>query len=145
MPIPSRPSSQSRSGRIDGAYARVVATLRGPHYRMTALQLARNIVADGMELYSRFTDLRAVLRDYRAAEDGSLPFLIQLRKGDPADAEVRPALDAYEALKAHLARAYGPSGVGEPQEVAEARQMMAQLEAKAIALAEQRGIGVPFF
>jgi hypothetical protein len=77
---------------------------------MTALQLARNIVADGMELYSRFTDLRAVLRDYRAAEDGSLPFLIQLRKGDPADAEVRPALDAYEALKAHLARAYGPRG-----------------------------------
>jgi hypothetical protein len=111
---------------------------------MTALQLARNIVADGMELYSRFTDLRAVLRDYRAAEDGSLPFLIHLRKGDPADAEV-PALDAYEALKAHLARAYGPSGVGKPQEVAEARQVMAQLEAKAIALAEQRGIGVPFF
>jgi hypothetical protein len=49
------------------------------------------------------------------------------------------------ALKAHLARAYGPGGVGEPQEVAEARLVMGQLEAKAIALAEQRGIGVPFF
>jgi hypothetical protein len=133
------------SGRIDGAYARIVATLRGLQYPITALQLARNIVADGMEHYSRFTDLRGVLRDYRAAEDGSLPFLIQLTKGDPADAEVRPALEAYEALKAHLARAYGPGGVGEPQEVAEARLVMGQLEAKAIALTEQRGIGVPFF
>jgi hypothetical protein len=85
-----------------------------------------------------------VRRGYRAADDGSLPFLIQLTKGDPADAEVRPALEAYEALKAHLARAYGPGGVGEPQEVAEGRLVMGQLEVKAIALAEQR-VGVPFF
>jgi hypothetical protein len=111
---------------------------------MTALQLAHNIVADGMEHYGRFTDVRWVLRDYRAAEDGSLPFLIQLTKGDPTDAEVRPALEAYEALKAHLALACGPGGVGGPQEVGRAREVMAQLEEKAIALAEQR-IGVPFF
>jgi hypothetical protein len=71
------------SGRIDGAYAQVVATLREPHYPLTALQLARNITADGMEHYSRFTDVRTVLRDYRAAEDGSLPFLTQLAKGHP--------------------------------------------------------------
>jgi hypothetical protein len=49
-----------------------------------------------------------------------------------------------EALKAHLALAYGPGGVGGPQEVARAREVMAQLEEKAIALAERR-IGVPFF
>jgi hypothetical protein len=133
------------SGRIDGAYARVVATLRGPNYPLTALQLARNIVADGMEHYSRFTDVQTVLRDYKAAEDGSLPFLTRLARGDPADAEVRAALDAYEALKAHLALAYGPGGVAEPLEVARAREVMAQLEEKAIGLAEQRGIGVPFF
>jgi hypothetical protein len=133
------------SGRIDGAYAQVVATLRQASYPLTALQLARNIVADGMEHYSRFTDVQTVLRDYKSAENGALPYLIPLTKGDPADPEVKTALEAYEALKAHLARAYGPGGVGEPQEVAEARQVMAQLEAKAIALAEQRGIGVPFF
>ena len=83
-----------------------------------------------MEHYSRFTDVRTVLRDYRAAEDGSLPFLTQLAKGDPADAEVRAALDAYESLKAHLALAYGPGGVAGPLEVARAREVMAQLEEK---------------
>jgi hypothetical protein len=98
-----------------------------------------------MEHYSRFSDLQTVLRDYKATENRAAPYLIPLTKGDPADPEVKAALEAYEALKAHLARAYGPGGVGEPQEVAEARLVMGQLEAKAIALAEQRGIGVPFF
>jgi hypothetical protein len=132
------------SGRIDGAYAQVVATLRQQQYPLTALQLARNIVADGMEHYSRFTDMQTVLRDYKATERGP-PYLLPVTKGDPSDPEVEAALEAYEALKVHLARAYGPGGVGEPQEVAEARLVMGQLEAKAIALAEQRGIGVPFF
>jgi len=132
------------SGRIDGAYAQVVATLRQQQYPLTALQLARNIVADGMEHYSRFTDMQTVLRDYKATERGP-PFLLPVTKGDPSDSQVEAALEAYVALKAHLARAYGPGGVGEPQEVAEARLVMGQLEAKAIALAEQRGIGVPFF
>jgi hypothetical protein len=58
---------------------------------------------------------------------------------------LRAALDAYEALKAHLALAYGPGGLAEPLEVARAREVMAQLEEKAIGLVEQRGIGVPFF
>ena len=133
------------SGRIDGAYAQVVATLRQQQYPLTALQLARNIVADGMEHYSRFTDMQTVLRDYRATENGAPPYLLPLTKGDPANPEVKAALEAYAALKAHLARAYGPGGVGEPREVAEARLVMGQLEAKAVALAEQRGIGVPFF
>jgi hypothetical protein len=114
-------------------------------YPLTALQLARNIVADDMEHYSRFTDLQTVLCDYKAAENGALPYLMPLTKGGPADPEVKIALEAYEALKAHLARAYGPGGVGEPQEVAEARLLMGQLEGKPIALAEQRGMGVPFF
>jgi len=133
------------SGRIDGAYAQVVATLRGPNYPLTALQLARNIVADGMEHYSRFTDVQTVLRDYKIAGNGAVPYLVPLTKGNPLDPEVKTALEAYDALKVHLARAYGPGGVGEPQEVAEARLVMGQLEAKAIALAEQRGVGVPFF
>jgi Ferritin-like len=133
------------SGRIDGAYAQVVATLRGPNYPLTALQLARNIVADGMEHYSRFTDMQTVLRDYKASENRAPPYLIPLTKGDPADPEVKAALEAYEALKAHLALAYGPGGIGGPREVARAREVMAQLEEKAIALAEQRGIGLPFF
>jgi len=74
-----------------------------------------------------------------------VPYLVPLTKGNPLDPEVKTALEAYDALKVHLARAYGPGGVGEPQEVAEARLVMGQLEAKAIALAEQRGVGVPFF
>lgn len=43
----------------------------------------------------------------KAAETGALPYLIPLTKGDPADPEVKTALAAYEALKAHLARACG--------------------------------------
>jgi hypothetical protein len=98
-----------------------------------------------MEHYSRFTDMQTVLREYRVTENSAPPHLLSLTKGDPADPEVKATLEAYGALEAHLARAYGPGGVGEPQEVAEARVVMGQLEGKAIALAEQRGVGMPFF
>lgn len=48
-------------------------------------------------------------------------------------------------LRRHLALAYGPGGVAGLLEVARAREVMAQLEEKAIAVAEQRIIGVRIF
>src|SRR5262249_14422222 len=43
------------SGTLDGAYARVVATLRAG-YPEPLLQLARQIVAEGMDHYNRFRE-----------------------------------------------------------------------------------------
>jgi hypothetical protein len=53
------------SGTLDGAYARVIATLaRG--YPETLLQLARQIVAGGMEHFTRFSEIANVLGAWSA-------------------------------------------------------------------------------
>src|SRR5205823_1133361 len=46
--------AEQPSGTIEGAYARVLTTLRGPKYPAPLHQLAATIIADGMEHYSRF-------------------------------------------------------------------------------------------
>lgn len=129
------------SGTLDGAYAQVVATLaRG--YPETLLQLARQIVADGMEHFTRFSEISKVLGTWSVPAGAPAPWLrpVAAATRDKAAA----ALDAYHAILAHLQSAYQRGDVEDAAQIVEARSAMITLDAEAEKLA-MVGLGVPFF
>jgi hypothetical protein len=129
------------SGGIDGQYARVLSTLRRPHYgeQLGLYPMAARVIAEGMQHYSRFREVSLVLRGYG---DENPPYLRTSHIG--TDQEAAEALKLYDAIKDLLRRGYETGDPEEVRFVAEARSLMFKLDAVAENLAE-RGIGVPFF
>ena len=80
------------SGTLDGKYARVVATL-AKGYPATMLQLARQIVAEGMEHFTRFSEISKVLGAWSVPADGPTPWLRPIVQAGSDKAAL--ALDAY--------------------------------------------------
>ena len=129
------------SGTLDGAYARVVATL-ARDYPTTLLQLARQIVADGMEHFTRFSEITKVLCAWSVPTGAPPPWLRPIVKASADQASA--ALDAYHAILAHLKRAYQRGDMEDAGQIVEARAGMMRLDAEAEKLAVA-GLGVPFF
>jgi hypothetical protein len=130
------------SGTLDGAYAQVVATLR-LGYPEPLLQLARQIVAEGMDHYNRFREIRIVLRSWPGEAIGmAAPWLRPVAIGTVETAG--RALDLYHSILTDLAEAYRRGDMEDAGKILDARQQMMALDEAAEQLAA-KGIGVPFF
>jgi hypothetical protein len=129
------------SGTLDGAYARVVATL-AKGYPPTLLQLARQIVADGMEHFTRFSEIAKVFGAWSVPTGAPPPWLRPIVKASADQAAA--ALDAYHAILTHLQRAYQRGDMEDAGQIVEARAGMMRLDTEAEKLAVA-GFGVPFF
>ena len=129
------------SGTLDGAYARVVATLRSG-YPESMLQLARQIVADGIDHYNRFREVAVVLRSWEPARGPVAAWLRPIKLG--TEAEASAGLTLYRDVLAALASAYRNGDMEDAGAILEARQKMMVLDTEAERLAEN-GIGIPFF
>ena len=132
------------SGYLDGAYAKVVATLRLPNYPPHAIQLAERIDSDGIDHYSRFRAVEMALKTYRA--DPSLPYLRNIRIG--TQTEAAGALEIYEEILRDLGAGYQDYAQNHMAEgaplVNAARMKMNELLQAGEELAKG-GIGIPFW
>lgn len=138
---------EAPSGGIDGQYARVVATLRQPQYPKSLYQLAGQIVADGIDHFSRFSEIATVLRPYqREPEPQEIrpPYLRNIIPAPSDNAQARQALDTYQRLLSNLAAAYLKGDMEDAGSIISARQEMMSLDVIAKHLATQ-GFGIPFW
>jgi hypothetical protein len=129
------------SGFIEGQYARAVATLRQKDkgYPESLYQLASRIANEGVEHFSRFRDIQAIMQQYRGA-----PWLRAITVGNPANADVAAALAQYGEIVTNLQAAYATGSVTDRQHITQARLAMTRLDEMAETLAAG-GVGVPFF
>lgn len=140
-------AAEASSGNIDGQYARVLATLRLPEYPNTLYQLAGRIIADGVEHFSKFSEIETVLRPYHRdseANDATPPYLKNITLAPSEIPDTQQALDAYQRLIADLKVAYKKGDMEDAGSIISARQEMMSLDAIAKNLASQ-GFGIPFF
>ena len=133
------------SGFIDGAYARVVATLKQPQYPTNLYQLAVRIDTDGVDHFSRLQEAARILGRYDVP-DMPQPYLRDLRLG--TQEEARTALELYDGILEGVRQGFASVHAGKysaaEQEQICARDLMTKLQTEAEALA-RRGIGVPYY
>lgn len=129
------------SAYIDGQYARVTATLRQPGYPAHLYQLASNIAEEGEEHFLNFRDLQRLLAPYGEKDP---VYLRSVRLGDPAQSEVKAALDIYRQILTLLEAGYQFGDRQNQKALAQARTAMFDLQSRAEQLAQQ-GHGIPFF
>ncbi|QOZ27791.1 ferritin-like domain-containing protein [Bradyrhizobium sp. CCBAU 51753] len=133
------------SGVLDGAYARVIATLRLPIYPKLAIELAERIDSDGIDHYSKFCEVEVALKTYRRANP-ALPYLRKVEVGTPNEA--KDALKVYHDILRLLGNGYTDYARDQLEEgapfVMAARAKMNELLTVGEALA-LRGIGIPFW
>ena len=134
---------EAPSGTLDGQYAAVAATLREPLYPASTSQLAQRIIADGVEHFSRFRELKLVLKNYQPG-DGTLPYLLGLTKADPSNKLAKEAMAAYRKIIENLTIAYRKGDMEDAANILEARLAMEELNNASRRLADQ-GFGVPYF
>jgi hypothetical protein len=136
------------SGRIDGVYARIVATLRQEKqgYPGQMAQLAERIVNDGMQHESHFLQMKSILQAYAAAGQPSI-FLRKMKPARPGNPKVKPAVRKFRDIVENLRAAYALSAdqeyIRSSAFVGKARKAMDDLFVMAEDLARQ-GIGIPF-
>ena len=129
------------SSTLDGQYAVVVSTLRDQtKYPEELAQLALRIIADGTQHFSRFREIRVVLKPY--FDRKSTAYLVNLSPAKPARA--KRALDMYQGIVTNLADAYAKGDAEDFRLITGARELMTALDAEAETLAAD-GLGVPFF
>ncbi|MBR8839079.1 MAG: hypothetical protein DSM106950_35040 [Stigonema ocellatum SAG 48.90 = DSM 106950] len=138
---------EAPSGGIDGQYARVIATLQQPQYPDTLYQLAGRIIADGVEHFSKFSEIEKVLRPYHRDQepDGfKPPYLRNITPAPTENSDTQQALDIYKGILQNLEAAYKKGDMEDAGNIISARQEMMNLNAIAKKLATQ-GFGIPFF
>ncbi|MDQ4133135.1 MAG: hypothetical protein M3179_08030 [Actinomycetota bacterium] len=127
------------SGSLDGAYARVRATLEDAAFPNELYDIASRIVDDGVDHYSAFRRMVLIIDVY---DQPSPPYL---RPGftlaSPDDEVVGPALMAQGHVMSLLTRGMA----GDQSKILEARQVMLTDLEGAIEAAARNGAGVPFF
>ena len=130
------------SAFIDGAYARVVATLRKPEYPPNLVELAQRIVSDGVQHESRFNTIKAALAPF----DEGQYLRPDFKPGQPND--VLTALGLRDSIIKALNDAYAAAGNERFAEcakhIADARETMNKLLLEGERLAKDK-IGIPFF
>jgi hypothetical protein len=133
------------SGFLDGAYAKVIATLRSPIYPAHAIELAERIDSDGVDHYSRFREVKTALKAYSGAEP-PFPYLRAVTLGTPEQAAA--ALAIYQEILRALGagyEAYGRGGLTEGAPLVNAARLkMNELLQVGEKLAAG-GIGIPFW
>ena len=119
--------------------------LCGESWGAHLVDLAQRVAADGVQHFSRFSDIKKTLRTYKGATPAN-PYLRTIAVGTPE--QTKAALDLFETIRARLAVGYSLEARGQPvasgKPVGEARQVMLELNAIAEDLA-RRGIGIPFW
>ena len=130
------------SGGLDGQYARVLATLRDtttypPHLQ----ELAERIIGDGVQHFSRFRQIRAVLQPY--FQKKSTSYLVNLTPAPDTDANAKKALTEYKNILDQLRLAYAQGDAEDFSHIAAARATMFALEDAGNALAAAK-LGIPF-
>jgi Ferritin-like len=136
---------EAPSGTLDGEYAEVVSTLRDQRkYPQELVQLAERIIADGMEHYSRFREIRITLQPFL---NGNPPaYLTPVTPAPAANVKAQHAVAAYQQILADLAKAYAKGDAEDFGNLAAARAVMFQLDDLANQLAaEDPPLGVPYF
>jgi hypothetical protein len=138
---------EAPSSGIDGQYARVLATLRQPQYPESLYQLAGKIIADGVEHFSKFSEVQTILSPYypdSAPNNFVPPYLRNIAPAPDDNVEAQQALTGYHRLIANLALAYASGDMEDAGSVITARQEMIGLDVIAKQIATN-GIGIPFF
>src|SRR5262245_41563441 len=132
------------SGFIDGAYARVAATLRQAPYPDHLAELALRIASDGVQHEARVLEIKAALAPF---EEGQYLRAIQPGKVD-APGGIRNARELLKTIRDNLHTVYVLSAHNDIQStgphVARARTAMTELLDVGDKLAAD-GIGLPFF
>lgn len=139
------------SGFIDGAYARVVATLRQREYPEHMAELALRIASDGVEHEMRFLEIKAALSPFFSPNPTKLPtYLRPVLEATTKDAieKAEPARALLKEIKESLQTTYILAGNNAIQHsgenISNARKAMTKLLDVGEDLAKQ-GIGIPFF
>jgi hypothetical protein len=132
------------SAFIDGAYARVVATLRQPgEYPPNLVDLAERIVSDGVQHESRFNTIKAALAPFTADDYLRANFHL----GNKTD--VKKALKQRDSIIEDLKKAYFAAANDHfadcAQRIAHARVTMNKLLKEGERLATEENAGIPFF
>ena len=133
------------SGYIEGAYARVVATLKQPQYPKHLYELAVRIDSDGVDHFSRFCWIKTRMQAY-GKQDGKYPYLRDVTlNGD----KTKDALDLFNnKLLPFLETTFSNFADGDfdeaGKELAQARTVMRELDTLADELAA-KGFGIPFW
>jgi len=138
---------ESPSGGIDGQYARVLATLRQPEYPNSLYQLAGKIIADGVEHFSKFSEIETVLRIYQGESAGTEivpPYLKNVTPAPSDNPDAQQAIATYQRVLDNLSSAYANGDMEDAGYIVAARQEMIGLQAIAKNLANQ-GFGISFF
>jgi Ferritin-like len=130
---------------LDHSWSRVVATLREPSYPPHFVELAERIAKDGNDHYSRYREIRSVLRSTYGGADPA-PWLRPLH---PASArEGADAIAAYHVILDRIRAAYDRQMQGHFERsgplVVEARAAMDRLLAISESLGAS-GLGVPYW
>jgi Ferritin-like len=138
---------EAPSSGIDGQYSRVLATLRQPQYPESLYQLAGKIIADGVEHFSKFSEVQTILSSYdrdSAPNNFIPPYLRNITPAPSDNAEAQQALNRYSQILANLATAYASGDMEDAGNIVAARQEMIGLDVIAKQIANN-GIGIPFF
>ena len=130
---------EAPSGGIDGLYARAVATLTYQPYPPGLREIASQIIADGVNHYSRFREMQVLLRPFEARA-----YLRPVVLASTDQPDVAPALTLYQGILTDLAVAYRFGDPEDANHIVYARQRMMLLDTAAETLA-QSGTGLPFF
>jgi hypothetical protein len=129
------------SSFIDGAYARVIATLRQGNYSPDLVDVATRIASEGMEHERHFIDISTALAPYQESE-----YLRPMQVGTQHDAA--RALQELDKIIESLRKAYRVAGQNKLEmtnpDIAAARSAMNELLKIGEDLGSD-GIGIPFF
>jgi len=129
------------SSFIDGAYARVIATLRQGNYSPDLVDVATRIASEGMEHERHFIDISTALAPYQETE-----YLRPMQVGTQHDAA--RALQELDKIIESLRKAYRVAGQNKLEmtnpDIAAARGAMNELLKIGEDLGSD-GIGIPFF
>ncbi len=144
-------AAEKPSGTLDGQYSRIFATVRRG-YPTGICEIVSRTIADGVSHFSRFLQIRAILRLYASPiAASSLPVIADvklvrpLKPGDPKDPKFKRIADAYATLLKSLYSSYRNGDAEDRFGLSEARAQMQIIDADATSLArEGDGIGVPF-
>jgi hypothetical protein len=129
------------SAFIDGAYARVVATLRQPgEYPPNLVDLALRIVSDGVQHESRLNTIKAALAPFSADQYLRPDF----KPGNNTDTALKLRDGIIDALKEAYIAAASDHFATSAERIANARVTMNALLTEGERLAE-KNVGIPFF
>jgi hypothetical protein len=130
---------EAPSGGIDGLYARAVVTLTYKPYPQGLREIASQIVADGVNHYSRFREMQVLLKPF-----GSPTYLRPVAPASDEQPAIANALALYKGMLADLAQGYAFGDPEDAHHIVDARQKMMDLDTAADTLAKA-GNGIPFF